>query len=135
MKERLAIYGSGTIGACLATLAIGNGFQTVVLGHSGKGVERCRKVVEQNWDNLIQEGLVSNDNKTAAMELLHVTNDPSALNSCAFVYEAVSEALETKYAVYRQIEQQCGPDTVIASTTSSIDAEELGSCWSVQSGS
>ena len=125
MKETLAIYGSGTIGACLATLTTGNGFPTVVIGHSSRGIEQCLKTVKQNWDDLIREGLVNSSNKIAAMDLLHITSEPAAIEPCAFVYESVSETLEIKRDVYRQIEQYCKADTIIASTTSSIDAQKL----------
>ena len=73
--EKIAVYGSGTIGSCEATLIIGHGIPCTVIGHSERGLERCRKAVAQNWDDLIANGLASEDNKAAALELLTVTND------------------------------------------------------------
>lgn len=123
--KRLAVYGSGTIGACEATLTTGNGFSTVVIGHSEAGLIRCKKTIEQNWDDLIAEGLASEKNKEAAMKLVTITNDPSALAGCDIVFEAVAEAAETKKAVYSTITEYAGRDAIVASTTSSIDAETL----------
>ena len=40
--ERIAVYGAGTIGSCQATLIIGNGLPCTVIGHSERGLERCR---------------------------------------------------------------------------------------------
>ena len=37
-----------------------------------KGLERCRKAVAQNWDDLIAEGLATASNKDSAMALLDV---------------------------------------------------------------
>ena len=71
--EKIAVYGSGTIGSCEATLIIGHGIPCTVIGHSERGLERCRKAVAQNWDDLIANGLASEDNKAAALELLTVT--------------------------------------------------------------
>lgn len=51
--ERIAVYGAGTIGSCQATLIIGNDLPCTVIGHSERGLERCRKSIEQNWDDLI----------------------------------------------------------------------------------
>lgn len=48
MSERVAVYGTGTIGSGQATLSIGNGFETVVLGHSKGGQERCWQTISQN---------------------------------------------------------------------------------------
>lgn len=123
--EQIAVYGSGTIGSCEATLIIGHGLPCVVIGHSEQGLERCRKAIEQNWDDLIAEGLASEKNKAAALKLLTITNDPAALTGCTFVFEAVAEGTEQKQAVYQTIEQHAAPDAVVASCTSSIDAEVL----------
>ena len=123
--EKIAVYGSGTIGSCQATLVIGHGLPCVVIGHSERGLERCRNAIVRNWDDLIAEGLATEANKNAALALLTVTNDPAALEGCTFVFEAVAEGTEQKQAVYRAIEQYAAPNAVIASCTSSIDAEIL----------
>lgn len=123
--EKIAVYGSGTIGSCQATLIIGHGLPCVVIGHSERGLERCRQAVAQNWDDLIAEGLATEANKKAALALLTITNDPAALAGCTFVFEAVAEGTEQKQAVYQAIGQYAAPNAVIASCTSSIDAEIL----------
>ena len=123
--EKIAVYGSGTIGSCQATLVIGHGLPCVVIGHSERGLERCRNAIVQNWDDLIAEGLATEANKNAALALLTVTNDPAALEGCTFVFEAVAEGTEQKQTVYRAIERYAAPNAVIASCTSSIDAEIL----------
>lgn len=123
--EKIAVFGSGTIGSCQATLVIGHGIPCTVIGHSEAGLERCRKAVSQNWDDLIAEGLASSENKAAAMALLAITNNPAALEGKTFVFEAVAEGTEEKQSVYQAIERFAEPDAVIASCTSSIDAEIL----------
>lgn len=120
--EKIAVYGSGTIGTCQATLVIGHGFPCAVIGHSEAGLERCRKAIAQNWDDLIANDLATERNKAAAMKLLTVTNNPSTLDGCTFVFEAVSEDFDKKRAVYATIETYVASDTIIASCTSSIDA-------------
>ena len=123
--EKIAVYGSGTIGSCQATLVIGHGLPCVVIGHSERGLERCRNAIVRNWDDLIAEGLATEGNKNAALALLTVTNDPATLEGCTFVFEAVAEGTEQKQTVYRAIERYAAPNAVIASCTSSIDAEIL----------
>ena len=124
--EKIAVYGSGTIGSCEATLIIGHGIPCTVIGHSERGLERCRKAVAQNWDDLIANGLASEDNKAAALELLTVTNDPAALAGCTYVFEAVAEGTAEKQAVYEAIAEYAEPDAVVASCSSSIDAGNFG---------
>lgn len=125
MNMKIAVYGTGTIGACQATLTAGNGYPTTVIGHSEAGLSRCRETILQNWDDLIAEGLATADNKAAAMSLTTITNDPSALAGNQIVFEAVSEDVSIKHAVYEQVTAYCGESVIVASTTSSIDAEIL----------
>ena len=123
--EKIAVYGSGTIGSCQATLVIGHGLPCTVIGHSEKGLERCRKAIAQNWDDLIAEGLATAANKEAAMALLTVTNDPAALEGHTFIFEAVTEGAAEKRAVYEAAAQYAAEDAIVASCSSSMDAEVL----------
>lgn len=123
--EKIAVFGAGTIGSCQATLVIGHGLPCTIIGHSESGLVRCRKAVEQNWDDLIAEGLATVHNKKAALALLTITNAPEALAGHTFVFEAVAEEIEDKRSVYQAIAQHADPTAIIASCTSSIDAEVL----------
>lgn len=123
--EKIAVYGSGTIGSCQATLIIGHGMPCTVIGHSEKGLERCRKAIAQNWDDLIAEGLATEANKEAALALLYVTNDPAALAEHTFIFEAVTEGADEKQAVYAAAAKYASADAIVASCSSSMDAEVL----------
>lgn len=125
--EKIAVYGSGVIGSCQATLIIGHGIPCVVIGYSEAGLERCRNAILQNWDDLIAEGLATEANKEAAMKLVTITNDPAALDGCTFVFEAVSEDNDKKKSTFEAIERYAAPNAIIASCTSSIDAAVLAS--------
>lgn len=123
--EKIAVYGAGTIGSCQATLVIGNGLPCTVVGHSERGLERCKAAIVQDWDDLIEEGLASPENKDAAMDLLTITNDPAWLSDCSFVFEAIAESEEQKRHVFQTVGRHAAADAIIASCTSSIDAEKL----------
>ena len=123
--ETSAVFGAGTLGSCEATLITGHGMPCLVLGHSESGLARCRKAIEQNWNDLISNGTAAKQNKDAAMRLLTMSTNPADLSDCTFVFEAVVEDVESKRAVYECIEDHTGRDTIIASCTSSMDAETL----------
>lgn len=123
--EKIAVYGAGTIGSCEATLVTGHGLPCTIIGHSESGLARCRKAVEQNWDDLIAQGLAAERNKEAALRLLTINNDPEALAGCTFVFEAVAEDAAAKQAVYQAVCRYAAENAVIASCTSSINADIL----------
>ena len=125
MKDKITIYGMGTIGSCLATLTTGNGFPTVMLSPFEEEIETCRQAFLNNWDDLIGQGVADASNKEHAYSLLTLTTDPEEARGSVFAYEASSEKLEIKEKVYGVLEEVLDEDAVIASTTSSISADIL----------
>jgi len=123
--EMIGIVGTGNIGACMVTLSIGNGLRTIVVVHSEQGKQRCMKIVEENFADLKAYGLVTDENIEAAMKLLKITFNYEELQMADFILEATSENLKVKKEVYENIERVCSDDTIIASSTSSITADEL----------
>ncbi|KAF5045340.1 3-hydroxybutyryl-CoA dehydrogenase [anaerobic digester metagenome] len=128
--EKVAVYGAGVIGAGLATLLTGHGINCIVIGRSEKSMERCRKNIEQNWNDLIENNLATEKNKLAAMKLFTIVDAPTALDGCTFVFEAVTEDLEQKREAYEKIEKYADLSAIIASCTSSLNSDDLAALCS-----
>ena len=126
--EKIGVFGIGQIGSAQLTLIVGNGIPAVGIGMDEKDLDRCRAKMEQNWDDLIEKGLATGQNKKAALDLVALSTDPAALADCTFVFEEVLERVDIKKSVYAQIEAVTPDTTIIASSTSSLDAEILGAC-------
>lgn len=125
IQQKIGIVGTGRIGACEAILASGNRFETVVVGHSERGVKACREEILRGWEDMIREGVATEKNRDAAMNLVTITDDPAWLKDCTLVFEAVSESMTAKKEAYSTITENCMTDTVIASCTSSLRVEML----------
>lgn len=123
--EKYAVYGAGVMGSGEAVLITGNGFPCTVIGRSREGMDRCRKAAEQNWDDMIANGLAQEKNKAAAMKLLTITNDPAALAGATFIFEAVAEDVAQKGEVYGVIARYADPNAIVASCTSSLNSADL----------
>ena len=123
------VVGSLTVGlhGLIDHLEVGVDLALLLIGLDAGFADKLHVLVGQAGDRdaLIAEGLATEGNKQAAMALVTITNDPAALQEHTFVFEAVAEGTEEKRAVYETIEQNAAPNVVIASCTSSIDAEIL----------
>lgn len=123
MSERsVAIIGKGMIGMSLAVLFTGNGIPAVVYAkNSAVGLEHYRAY----YRDLIAQGLVTERQAAACERRLSFTEDYADLAEVEVVVECVSEKLEVKYQVYREIETHCKRLKAIASTTSAISPADL----------
>ena len=103
MKQRLGIAGAGAI-ACGLAKAAGPSHEVVLWARSDTSRERaCAKVAE------------------AAT----VVTDLSELAGSAVVVEAISEDPDTKRALYGLLDDVLAPETVLATTTSSLSVAGL----------
>lgn len=122
-SEKIAIVGSGMIGASLATLFTGNGYDTtmVVIHSPEKGLERYRT----NFRDLMAEGLVTEAQAAACERRLTITQSFADIADADFVYECVVEDKETKYAIYAELDKYCTKVRGIASASSAMDTDLL----------
>lgn len=123
--EKIAIYGTGTIGSCLATLMICHNLPCTLVGHSDSGLERAKKSISTDLDDLIHANIITLENKKAALNLLRVTNNVQDFKDATFVFEVVSENLDIKKSAYESIAKHAAENVIIASGTSSFDASVL----------
>lgn len=117
---KMGICGTGTIAFNMATLMIGNGVDTVVVGRSDESLERCKNAILGRFDFFMKQGLATQANVEGALKKLTLTQDYAQLAGSEFVLEAVWENIPLKHEIYEKIEQSVDKNTIIASATSAL---------------
>lgn len=115
MNERLAIVGSGAIACGLASTAAHHG-PVLLLARSQSSADRAKATVEKTLTRMEAE---------VDPQHLQVVTDPAEIADASFVVEAVVEDLDVKRPLLGELNGLVGPDTVLASTTSSLSVEAL----------
>ncbi|MBO3662530.1 3-hydroxyacyl-CoA dehydrogenase NAD-binding domain-containing protein [Microbacterium stercoris] len=88
-----------------------------------KGLAYIRDEIAQ----LRTKGRIDADTANRLNALVHGTVDKSEYADCDFVIEAVFEETGVKQQVFREIEKIIAPDAILATNTSSLSVEEIGS--------
>jgi 3-hydroxybutyryl-CoA dehydrogenase len=118
--ERVGVVGAGTMGAGIAQIAALGGYETLlhdpVPEALGSGVERLRGALAKG----AAKGLWSEEEASAASERVGAAPAPGDLGGCDLVVEAAPEDLELKRELFAALAETCGPDTILASNTSSL---------------
>jgi 3-hydroxybutyryl-CoA dehydrogenase len=102
VAHQLGIVGSGAI-ACGLARAAAEHHEVVVWARSERSAERAEEKVGEG----------------------RVVIDLGELRRCDIVVEAVTEDAEVKQAIHRQLGELLPPETLIATTTSSLSVSEL----------
>jgi 3-hydroxybutyryl-CoA dehydrogenase len=116
LQEKLAIAGSGTIAAGLASVAAAHG-DVLLWARSDASADRVRKAVAKHCDKLPE--------LNGCADRVQVVSDLEELAQATFLVEAVIEDPEHKGPLLAELASHTGPDEIIATTTSSLSIAEL----------
>ena len=114
MSEKLAVVGSGAIASGLAAVAAVHLEDVVLVARSDESAERARKQATKAIEKA--EGDPAH---------LTVTTDHDALHGRSYVVEAIVEDLDHKGELLGRLGSELDPDTLFASTTSSLSVKDL----------
>jgi 3-hydroxybutyryl-CoA dehydrogenase len=122
VDEHLAIVGSGAIACGLAATAVHHGGgqdPVLLLARSQDSAERARATIERTL------GRLGADVDGGESHQILIATDPQALLGSTFVVEAVVEDEQIKAELLAELDRIVGPETLLASTTSSLSVERL----------
>jgi carnitine 3-dehydrogenase len=122
--HRIAIVGTGVIGASWAAYYLARGIDVVATDPGQKAEANLRKYVDDAWPLLTQVGLSAE----ASRERLTFTPDMSrALAEADWVQENAPERPDFKIKLFAQIDEATPPDSIIASSSSGITMDVIQS--------
>src|SRR4029079_9020656 len=73
----------------------------------------------------VSKNKITAEDKTAALGRIHGSVSRKDLARCDFVIEAATEKFDIKSEIFRDIDQTCRPEIILASNTSSISITKL----------
>jgi 3-hydroxyacyl-CoA dehydrogenase len=122
--RRIAIIGTGVIGASWTALFLAKGLEVIATDIARDAETELRRFVEAAWPALERLGLAPG----ASQSHLTFTPDmPAAVKSADFVQENGPERIDFKKKLYRQLDELLPADVIIASSSSGLTMSEIQS--------
>jgi 3-hydroxybutyryl-CoA dehydrogenase len=113
------------MGAGITEVLARTGLNVVGVEVDEATLERGREHIEHSTGRAVARGKMSAEEQQALLDRVTFTTDVSQVADCALVIEAVPEQFELKRSLFRQLDQMCPPDTILATNTSSLSVTEL----------
>src|SRR5216683_1557738 len=115
--HRIAIVGTGVIGASWAAQYLARGFDVVATDPAPNAEANLRKYVDEAWPNLTNIGLSSGASRD---RLSFTTNMKEALSQADLVQENGPERPDFKMKLYADMDEVTPVDSLLASSSSGI---------------
>lgn len=126
MIRQIAVIGSGTMGRGIGYLAAVAGYETVVHDVEGSALDAAKASIESTLRKGVERGKIDETTARASLDRLQFIADlEPAVRAADLIIEAVPENYDLKQSLFAQADVFCGPETILASNTSSISITRL----------
>ena len=122
--RRVAIIGTGVIGASWATLFLANGLDVVATDVAPGAEAALKRFVAAAWPAMQRLGLASGASQSRLSFTAALTD---AIKDADLVQENGPEKIEFKKTLYRQLDELLHPSVIIASSSSGLTMSEIQS--------
>jgi 3-hydroxybutyryl-CoA dehydrogenase len=123
--NKIAVLGAGQMGNGITQVAACAGFDVTMLDIKQEYVDRGISSIEKSLAKLVSKERMTQQDADAARARISSGIDRSVCSDCDLVIEAVPEILSLKIEIFKELDQICKPDCILASNTSSISITEI----------
>ena len=125
--QTLAVVGAGNMGSGIAQKMATEGFDVVLVDVDAERVGRGLTTIDRMLAEAVDRRVMRADRAAAIRSRIQGTTRLDDVADAGLVVEAVFEDLALKQDVFRRLDAVCGPETILATNTSSYLVSEIAS--------
>jgi 3-hydroxybutyryl-CoA dehydrogenase len=126
--ENVAVIGSGTMGNGIAHVFAQKGYTVALIDISTEALQRAIQTIDSNLQRQVNKEVITQEDKKAALSRIQTfTQLQEGVTNANLVVEAATERVDLKLNIFKELDQCCKPDAILASNTSSISITKIAS--------
>ena len=121
---KIAVFGAGTMGSGISQVFAAKGHTVLMYASSLESAQRHKDALSKSLQKRVDKGKMTQEAKDALMANIFV-DETSAAADADLVIECVKEDMETKKALFKELDELCKPEAIFASNTSSLPITDM----------
>ncbi len=122
---KVSVIGGGTMGNGIAQIFAQFGNDVNLIDVKQEYLDRALATIEKNLGRMVKKEKITQDDATATLGRVNAATDLQAAGDSELVVEAVFEDFEIKKEIFTTLDGICGPNTILASNTSSLSLTKI----------
>ena len=118
--KTLGIIGAGQMGAGIAQVASMSGLDVIMNDIKAEFVEKGSESIAKILSRNVEKGKISEEEKSAVLGKIKNSINLKDMESADYVVEAAIEKEEIKFQIFKELDEICGEQVILATNTSSI---------------
>ena len=118
--KTLGIIGAGQMGAGIAQVAAMSGLGVIMNDIKAEFVEKGFESITRILSRNVEKGQISEEEKSAVLSKINKSVSLKDMESADYVVEAAIEKEDIKFQIFKDLDEICGDQVILATNTSSI---------------
>jgi len=124
--KNVAVIGSGTMGNGIAHTFAQSGYKVQLIDISQDALDRGMATIAKNLDRMVSKEKISEaDKENTLSNITTYTSMKEGVSSAGLVVEAATENQDLKLKIFKDLDELCQKDTILATNTSSISITKI----------
>ena len=124
--KNIAVIGAGTMGNGIAHTFAQSGFKVQLIDISEEALKKGVATISKNLDRMVAKEKITEAQKLDTLNNITTsTSITQGVEYAGLVVEAATENIDLKLKIFRQLDQDCPDDTILATNTSSISITQI----------
>ncbi|OPX85921.1 MAG: putative 3-hydroxybutyryl-CoA dehydrogenase [Pelotomaculum sp. PtaB.Bin013] len=123
--KKIMVIGAGQMGSGIAQVSIAAGYDVVVNDINDTFVNRGIGLIDKNLSKDVSKGRLDESAKAALMAKLIPSTSLQDAKDVDLVIEAAIENMEIKGKIFKELDEVCKPEAILATNTSSLPITEI----------
>ena len=123
--KSIGVIGAGTMGNGIAHVSALSGFDTILMDIKDEFVQQGLSTIQKNMDRQVKKEKISQSEMETSMSRITISTDYNQLSACDLVIEAATENQGIKLNIFKELDNVCKSETILASNTSSISINKI----------
>ena len=129
--KNVAVIGAGTMGNGIAHTFAQSGFKVQLIDVSENALKKGVDTISKNLDRMVAKEKISEAQKEETLaNITTFTSITEGVEYASLVIEAATENVDLKLNIFRQLDEACPEDTILATNTSSISITQIAAVTS-----
>ena len=126
--KKICVLGAGVMGSGIAQVSAETGYQVSLRDIEDRFIQGGMNTIRKNLERARSKGRMTEQQADGILSKITGFSDlTAALKDADIVIEAVTENMDLKKQVYREVDLLCAKGTILASNTSGLSLTEIAS--------
>jgi 3-hydroxybutyryl-CoA dehydrogenase len=129
--KNIAVIGAGTMGNGIAHTFAQSGYKVQLIDISQASLDKGLATITKNLDRMLAKERITDADKQETLSNISLFTDiTQGVKNASLVVEAATENVDLKLKIFKQLDEICDAQTILATNTSSISITQIAAVTS-----